>query len=187
LAIALRSGRRLSRLIEQLLDLEQFEAGQAVLYKSKGSLSALIIEAVEEIHPVAEGKGHVLSFDLGTGDLPLVEMDADMIRRVLINLLENAIKYSRSEGQISVGLDRVDGSLRVRVSDQGPGIAPEDQERIFQKFARVNRSGRPKGLGLGLAFCRLAVQAHGGRIWVESALGRGSTFYFTLPIQESRA
>lgn len=182
LAIALRSGRRLSRLIEQLLDLEQLESGQAVLYKSKGSLSALIIEAVEEIHPVAEGKGHVLSFDLGASDLPQVEMDSDMIRRVLINLLENAVKYSRSEGQIGVAVERQDGTLKVRVSDNGPGIASEDQERIFEKFARVQRGGRPKGLGLGLAFCRLAVQAHGGRIWVESTLGKGSSFYFTLPI-----
>ena len=182
LAIALRSGRRLSRLIEQLLDLEQLETGQAVLSKSKGSLSSLIVEAVEEVLPVAEGKGHVLSFDLGTDSLPLVDMDSEMIRRVLINILENAITYSRSEGNIAVALDRSDNSLRVGVSDNGPGIPKEDQKRIFEKFARVQRKGRPKGLGLGLAFCRLAVEAHGGRIWVESETGQGSTFYFTLPI-----
>ncbi|MFQ5922175.1 MAG: GAF domain-containing protein [Anaerolineales bacterium] len=182
LAIALRSGRRLSRLIEQLLDLEQLETGQAVLRKVKGSLSSLAVEAVEEVHPVAEGKGHVLSFDLGSESLPLVEMDAEMIRRVLINLLENAIKYSRAEGKISVTLDKMDNELRVGVSDTGPGIPSEDQTRIFEKFARVQRKGRPKGLGLGLAFCRLAVEAHEGRIWVESQPGRGSTFYFTLLI-----
>jgi len=181
LAIALRSGRRLSRLIEQLLDLEQLETGEAVLSKSKGSLSSLIVEAVEEVLPVAEGKGHVLSFDLGPDSLPLVDMDSEMIRRVLINLLENAIKYSRSEGNIAVALDRSENSLRVGVSDNGPGIPKEDQKRIFEKFARVQRKGRPKGLGLGLAFCRLAVEAHGGRIWVESEPGQGSTFYFTLP------
>ena len=181
LAIALRSGRRLSRLIEQLLDLEQLETGQAVLSKSKGSLSTLIMEAVEEVLPVAEGKGHVLSFDLGSDSLPLVDMDSEMIRRVLINMLENAIKYSRSEGNIAVALDRYENSLRVGVSDNGPGIPKEDQKRIFEKFARVQRKGRPKGLGLGLAFCRLAVEAHGGRIWVESETGQGSTFYFTLP------
>ncbi len=182
LAIALRSGRRLSRLIEQLLDLEQLETGEAVIYKQKGSLSNLVVEAVEEVHPVAEGKGHVLSFDLGTESLPLVEMDAEMIRRVLINLLENAIKYSGTEGIISVALDRVDNELRVGVTDNGPGIPADDRERIFEKFARVQRKGRPKGLGLGLAFCRLAVEAHGGRIWAESQPGQGSTFYFTLPI-----
>lgn len=182
LAIALRSGRRLSRLIEQLLDLEQLEAGQAVLHKAKGSLSSLVVEAVEEVHPVAEGKGHVLNFDLGSDSLPLVEMDAEMIRRVLINLLENAIKYSRSEGKISVTLDKTDRELRVGISDNGPGIPREDQTRIFEKFARVQRKGRPKGLGLGLAFCRMAIEAHEGRIWVENQPGQGSTFYFTLPI-----
>ena len=182
LAIALRSGRRLSRLIEQLLDLEQLETGQAVLSKSKGSLSSLIVEAVEEVLPVAEGRGHVLSFDLGSNSLPLVDMDSEMIRRVLINFLENAIKYSRSEGNIAVAMERAENFLRVGVSDNGPGIPKEDQKRIFEKFARVQRKGRPKGLGLGLAFCRLAVEAHGGRIWVESEPGQGSTFYFTLPI-----
>ncbi len=181
LSIALRSGRRLSRLIEQLLDLEQLETGQAVLQKSKGSLSSLMAEAVEEVHPIAEGKGHVLSIDFGSDSLPLVDMDSEMIRRVLINLLENAIKYSRSEGKISVKLDRSDNNLRVEVSDIGPGIPKEDQTSIFEKFARVQRKGRPKGLGLGLAFCRLAVEAHGGRIWVKSEPGQGSAFYFTLP------
>ena len=104
-----------------------------------------------------------------------------MIRRVLINLLENAIKYSRSEGRISVVLAQEESELRVGVSDDGPGISPEDQDRIFEKFARVQSRGRPKGLGLGLAFCRLAVEAHGGKIWVESRPGQGSTFSFTLP------
>ncbi|MCH8095420.1 MAG: PAS domain S-box protein [Chloroflexi bacterium] len=182
LAIALRSGRRLSRLIEQLLDLEQLEAGQAVLYKTKGSLSSLVVEAVEEVLPVAEGKGHVLSFDLGPESLPQIEMDGEMIRRVLINLLENAIKYSRTDGKISVSVDEVNDELRVAVSDNGPGIPSEDQARIFEKFERVQSQGPSKGLGLGLAFCRLAVEAHGGRIWVESRPGQGSTFYFTLPV-----
>ena len=182
LAIALRSGRRLSRLIEQLLDLEQFESGQAVLHKTPGSLGNLIVESVEEVHPAAEAKGHVISFDLGGSDIPPVEMDAEMIRRVLINLLENAIKYSPSEGRISVALVRKEDDLRAGVSDDGPGIPSDDQERIFEKFARVQSGGRPKGLGLGLAFCRLAVEAHGGRIWLESRPGQGSTFYFTLPI-----
>lgn len=183
LAIALRSGRRLSRLIEQLLDLEQLEAGQAVLYKAKGSLEALIVEAIEEVLPVAEGKGHVMNYDLGSRDYPAIEMDPDMVRRVLINLIENAIKYARTEGLISVNLRKEGDSLRVRVQDNGPGIAKEDQKRIFEKFARVQRGkGRPKGLGLGLAFCRLAIEAHGGKIWVESELGKGASFFFTLPI-----
>ena len=110
-----------------------------------------------------------------------IQIDAEMIRRVLINLLENAIKYSRTEGRISVALEQLETDLKVEVSDDGPGISPEDQERIFEKFARVQSRGRPKGLGLGLAFCRLAIEEHGGKIWVESRPGQGSTFYFTLP------
>jgi PAS domain S-box-containing protein len=183
LAISLRSGRRLSRLIEQLLDLEQLETGQAVLYKGPGSIPALIVEAVEEIHPIAEGKGHVLNFALPSADLPQVQMDADMIRRVLINLLENAVKYSRpGTGKITVSAQKGEGVITVSVSDNGPGIAPRYQEHIFDKFARIHQKDRPKGLGLGLAFCRLAVEAHGGKIWVDSDVGKGATFSFTLPV-----
>ena len=139
-----------------------------------------------------DGEGYRLRTDNGerlrielTATVPafvLYDQHAEMIRRVLINLLENAIKYSRTEGKISVTLERVENDMRVGVQDNGPGIPKEDQTRVFEKFARVQRKGRPKGLGLGLAFCRLAVEAHDGRIWVESEPGQGSTFYFTLPI-----
>ncbi len=181
LSIAYRSSRRLLRLVESLLDLNQLETGQAVLHLAESSISALIIEAVEEIHPVAEAKGHLLRFELAQ-DLPNVMMDVDMIRRVIINLLENAIKYTRGEGRITVSARKTDGQILVGVSDTGPGIAPHDQQRIFERFTRVHHEGRAKGLGLGLTFCRLAVGAHGGKIWVESELGKGSIFYFTLPI-----
>jgi PAS domain S-box-containing protein len=182
LTIALRSSRRLSRLVESLLDMRQLEAGKAVLHKSQGSVSALIAESVEEIQPVAEARGHVLQFSLAPADLPPVEMDVDMIRRVLINLLENAVKYTRGGGRISVSAQRVPGFVQVNVTDGGPGIAPRDQQRIFEKFARLHHEGQSRGLGLGLAFCRLAVEVHGGRIWVESQPGQGSTFSFTLPV-----
>jgi two-component system sensor histidine kinase KdpD len=105
-----------------------------------------------------------------------------MIRRVLINLLENAIKYTRTGGRISVAARKTGEDLAVSVSDNGPGIPAGEQKAIFGKFARIHREGHPKGLGLGLAFCRLAVEAHGGKIWVESEQGKGSTFFFTLPL-----
>jgi len=182
LAIALRSSRRLSRLVESLLDLNQLEEGKAVLHKTQTSIRTVIVEAVEEIHPVAEARGHMLQFHFDPAGLPPVEMDVDMIRRVLINLLENAVKYTRGGGSITVSASRQEQAVLVSVSDSGAGIAARDQQRIFDKFARVEEDGRPKGLGLGLAFCRLAVEAHGGRIWVESVEGRGSTFLFTLPV-----
>jgi signal transduction histidine kinase len=105
-----------------------------------------------------------------------------MIRRVLINLVENAVKYTPSDGAITIKVSAGDDEIRIGVSDTGPGIDVLDQKRIFEKFARVERKGRSKGLGLGLAFCRLAVEAHGGKIWVESGPEQGSVFYFTLPL-----
>jgi NtrC-family two-component system sensor histidine kinase KinB len=182
LSIANRSSRRLSRLIDSLLDLGQLEAGQAVLNKTSASLRAIIVEAVEEVHPVAEAKGLQLQLRLAQPELPHVEMDVDMVRRIVINLLENAIKYTRSGGRITVTAAAGNGEVRVSVTDTGLGISPQDQKIIFSKFARVQHEGGPKGLGLGLAFCRLAVEAHGGRITVDSQEGKGSTFTFTLPL-----
>jgi signal transduction histidine kinase len=147
---------------------------------SQASIGALVAEAVEEIHPTAEAKGQLLRMELPPR-LPTLEIDVDMIRRVLINLLENAIKYTRSGDQITVRTSSRDGELVVSVADSGPGIPGEDLEKIFDKFTRVTKDDRPKGLGLGLAFCRLAVEAHGGEIWVESEEGKGSTFSFSLP------
>jgi NtrC-family two-component system sensor histidine kinase KinB len=183
LSIAMRSSRRLSRLVESLLDLGQLEAGQAVLHKESASLGAVITEAVEEVHPVAEAKGHTLRFNLAR-NLPDIECDVEMVRRVVINLLENAVKYTHSGGDITVSAVPTDSGdmLAVSVTDTGPGIPQRDQQAIFDKFARIHGEGRPKGLGLGLAFCRLAVEAHGGTIWVESEEGEGSTFTFTLPL-----
>ncbi len=181
LSIAQRSSRRLSRLVESLLDLGQLETGQAVLHKTQASMSALIAEAVEEIHPLAEARGHMIQFSLPKGEPLVVEMDVEMIRRVMINLLENAIKYTRSPGRIAVFGRREADAVVVGVRDSGPGIAPQDHKAIFEKFARLGQEGQPKGLGLGLAFSRMAVEAHAGAIWVESDLGQGSTFSFSLP------
>jgi len=182
LGIALRSSRRLSRLVESLLDLGQLESGKAVLHKAPGAIGTIIVEAVEEILPVAEAKGHLLQFAFAPGDLPQISMDADMIRRVMINLLENAIKYTRSGGRITISARPQTEQVLISVADNGPGIPAGEQQHIFDKFSRIQGEGRPKGLGLGLAFCRLAVEAHNGRIWVESQEGQGSTFHFTLPV-----
>lgn len=180
LSIASRSSRRLSRMVESLLDLGQLEAGQAVLHKELADLSAVVKEAVEEVRPVASAKDHELTSDLPDQDVE-IEMDVDMIRRVVINLLENAIKYTRSGGKVRALVALLDDEVHVRIVDTGPGIATEDHAKLFQKFSRIHHEGRPKGLGLGLAFCRMAVEAHGGRIWVESEPGEGSSFQFALP------
>jgi PAS domain S-box-containing protein len=181
LAIAFRSSQRLSRLIDSLLDLRRLEAGQAVLHKDPASINALIAEAADQVHPLAEGKAILLRLDVPPR-LPAVPMDADMIRRVLINLMENAVKYSESAGTIVVSARTGDGLVTIGVKDSGPGVPLAEHARIFQKFTRLQSPAGPKGLGLGLAFCKLAVEAHRGRIWVESEPGQGATFFFTLPI-----
>jgi signal transduction histidine kinase len=111
-----------------------------------------------------------------------VLVDGDMIRRVLINLTENAIKFTSPEGKIDIGAKQEGSFVRIWVDDEGPGIPPEERERIFDKFTRLRAKDGPRGLGLGLAYCRLAVIGHGGRIWVEGEPGSGSSFNFTLPI-----
>jgi signal transduction histidine kinase len=123
----------------------------------------------------------MIQFALPKGEALVVDMDVEMMRRVMINLLENAVKYTRGPGRITVFGRREPEAVVVGVRDNGPGIAPQDQKTVFDKFARLAQEGQPKGLGLGLAFCRLAVEAHGGGIWVESELGQGSTFAFSLP------
>ena len=105
-----------------------------------------------------------------------------MARRVLINLMENSSKYTQTGGALEVGTYVEDGWLHIWIKDNGPGIPPAEQDRIFDKFTRLRGKGKPGGLGIGLAFCRLAVQGHGGRIWVESDAGQGATFHLTFPV-----
>jgi PAS domain S-box-containing protein len=181
LTISLRSARRLSRMIDSLLDLRRLEEGRAVIRRAKVSLAALAAEAVEEAQPVAEGKGIMLQLNLPL-NLPTVEADPDMTRRVVSNLLDNAVKYTPSGGSIRLMAELVDQAVVFTVADSGPGIPTEERHRIFDKYNRIERVGAPKGLGLGLAFCRLAVKAHGGRIWVESPSEGGAAFRFSLPL-----
>jgi two-component system sensor histidine kinase KdpD len=116
--------------------------------------------------------------------LPQLLVDGDMIRRVLINLLENAIKFSKAGSQIDIGTRREGSAVEFWVQDEGPGIPAAEQQRIFEKFTRLAEGPqRPGGLGIGLAFCQLAVRAHGGVIHVESHEGGGSRFMFALPVK----
>jgi signal transduction histidine kinase len=115
-------------------------------------------------------------------DLPNVWADRDLINQVIANLLSNALKHTRHGSNVLLSADSDhEGHVIVYVHDQGEGISAEDQTRIFEKFARTRRGGSPDGTGLGLAFCKQAIELHSGRIWVESTVGRGSTFAFSLP------
>lgn len=181
LTIAQRSTERIQRLTNSLLDINRLEAGQSIASMQPADPTLLIAEAVELAMPSIENKGQRIEKDL-RGELPLVNIDAEMIRRVITNLLENASKYTPQESQIRIGAQPAGDWLQVWVIDNGPGIPASEHERIFDKFTRLNSREKAKGLGLGLAYCRIAVQGHGGKIWVESEPGAGSKFSFTIPV-----
>ena len=183
-AVAMRSGRRLYLLIDSLLDLARLEEGQASLARQMIDVGRMMDEILEQIHPVATA--HQLQLESHAPDeMPFLWGDQDLLQRVLLNLLDNAIKFTPPGGavRISVEPSRSD-ALEFSVSDTGIGIDPEYHDRIFERFARVNNS-EIQGTGLGLALCKLAVEAHGGRIWVESAAEEGSIFKFILPTEGS--
>jgi PAS domain S-box-containing protein len=178
--IAQRSSERLQRLISSLLDLHHLESGQQIEEKKPVDLPLLINEAVEIITPTAVAR-HITVEQEILGTLPLIPAESEMLRRVLVNLLENAIKFSPQRTNVLIAAKQGSTFVTVWVEDRGPGIPPEHKERIFSKFIRLKGDSAPKGHGLGLAFCRLAVQAHGGTIWVEDTPEGGSRFLFTLP------
>ena len=178
--IATRSTDRLQRLISSLLDIYRLESGQAIVRKADIDPAELVRDGMDVIRPLADGKNQLLTMTIAD-ELPLISVDYDMIRRVFINLLENAVKFTPNGGTIEAGCVPEGLTVTFWVQDTGPGIPPESRDRIFEKYSRLQTDRFPKGIGLGLAFCRLAVLAHGGKIWVESTAGSGSRFIFTLP------
>jgi signal transduction histidine kinase len=181
LEISMRSTERIQRMTDSLLDLSVLEAGQPIGSLKPINILAPVYEAVEAMETLVHNKSQIISYKI-PDRLPNILADQDMIRRVVVNLLENASKYSPQGSRIEVGARAEKGKILVWVGDNGPGIPASECERIFEKFTRLKSENAPKGLGLGLAYCRLALQAHGGRIWVESELGVGSRFIFTLPV-----
>lgn len=181
LKIAENSTDRIQRLVSSLLDVGKLESGQPVADQKVVDTSELFNNAVRDVTPVTSGRNQTLSMELPNGLSP-IWVDEDMARRVLINLMENASKFSPVKGKIEVGAREENGWIYMWVSDNGPGIPLAEQDRIFDKFTRLYGASKPGGLGIGLAFCRLAVQGHGGRIWVESEPGQGSTFHFMFPV-----
>ena len=179
--IAHRSAGRLQRLTDSLLDINRLEAGQEIVNKKAANLYTLVKEAVEVVEPTIESRKQKISISLQES-LPAVFIDAEIILRVMINLLENAAKFTPVGGELAIGFSHGAGLVTIWVYDSGPGIPQEEQSRIFEKFGRVRSDRFIKGVGLGLAFCRLAVQAHGGRIWVESGENSGTRFVFELPM-----
>ncbi len=185
LDIAKRSSERLQTLVRSLLDINRLEAGNPIMERTLVDIYDLVDEVREIERPNFEQRRVQFIEELAPA-LPDLYMEEDMVRRVLINLVGNALKYSMEGQQITVAAELTEdqGGVLFSVSDQGMGIPVEFRQSIFEKFERVRHRGADsKGLGLGLAFCRLAVEAHNGRIWVEDAPGGGARFRFTIPFK----
>ncbi len=176
--------QRLGAMIDHLLDMSRLETGQFEMRRERLALDKTI-EAVVQAH-VARGKRNLVC--RLQRPLPEVEADREQVARVLDNLVDNALRYSPEGSRVEVTAETSGGEVRVTVHDRGIGIAPEDRARIFEGFYRAEdpRTAGVRGAGLGLAVCKRIVEAHGGRIWVESELGRGSTFTFALPLAADR-
>jgi signal transduction histidine kinase len=208
----LTSGKHLLRLINEVLDLSKIEAGRMELELASTDLAEVIEQVQGTTRPLASKKNIEMAAQCDPTIRPF-PMDAARVRQVLLNLVGNALKFTPDGGSVLVTTRRTiwsggrlayasmpangsdaradagDGEfVEVAVSDTGPGIAPEDQERIFQEFqqAHADTSGmKPEGTGLGLTLAKKFIEMHGGRIWVKSKVGKGSTFTFTLPVRNS--
>ena len=179
----LASCDRMSTLISSLLDLSRLESGQMLLHLSDIGVRELVDSSLSQVTAWAARNRATLTFHPNT-DIQTVYADQELTERVLVNLLSNAIKFSPPESAVTVSVAPNDADMvAFGVTDQGPGIPKEWVNRVFDKFAQVDADGEGKsiGAGLGLTFCRLAVEAQGGRIWLESEVGKGTTVTFTLP------
>jgi two-component system sensor histidine kinase GlrK len=173
---------RLITLINSLLDLAKMEAGMMAYRFEQKNLTPLIDQVVKEIKPLVEAKKIILE-SKSTERLPIVKIDGERILQALRNIVGNAIKFTPEGGRVSVLARTVDQGVEVSVSDTGPGIPEESLATIFEKFKQARPKGtyKNKGTGLGLAIAKQIITSHGGKIWAESKLGQGSTFFVVLP------
>jgi len=181
--VASRNIDRLGRLINDIIDLSQLESGRDKIDRKRLDSSALIKEVLEDFQGPAQARQIVLKQELAA-DLPEIYADANRIVQLFTRLLKNALRHAKS--RIIIRMQDVGGVLLSSIIDDGPGISPEDQARLFNKFEQVKRAVGPgyQGTGLGLAICQKIVEHHRGKIWVESQLGKGTTFHVTLPTDE---
>jgi len=186
LGIAQRNVDRLTRIIGEILDFQKLEAGKMVFNIEETDINHIVKEVEGAIDPLLKNKGLNLTLKL-QDNLPLVSIDKDKIAQVLINLVDNAIKATEKGGiTITTGLG--DNFVSVQIKDTGCGIKEEDIPKLFQRFVQLEHgtTRKPGGTGLGLNICKQVIDAHRGKIWVESNYGQGSTFQFILPVKERR-
>ena len=177
------SGQHLLSLINDILDLSKIEAGRMELEPTDFDVPSAIDNALTLVRERAGQRGITLGREIDKR-VAAIRGDERKVKQVLLNLLSNALKFTPEGGRIDVRATLNDGLVEVSVTDTGVGIAPEDQETIFEEFRQVGTAAtKVEGTGLGLALSRKFVELHGGRIWVKSEVGRGSTFTFTLPVR----
>lgn len=171
------------RLVNELLNVSKLESGELPLHPESVDAVTLIRDVITRFAPLTR-EAHIALDMRVVQDLPELYVDVELIDRVLHNLVDNAVKFTPDGGSIRLWAQVDPGAedrLILGVTDTGPGIPPGEQPRLFEKFQQTSATGRRMGTGLGLPFCKLAVEAHGGQIWVESTVGQGSTFAMRLP------
>jgi len=171
----------LTQMVTELLELSKIESGRLSLDLQPAAPCDLLNSASKRMQMQAERAGLTLRVDCAN-DLPKVKIDSQRLEQVLVNLIHNAVKFTRAGGEVTLFAESSIGEIRFAVRDTGIGIPSEDVSRIFERFYRVDKSRTGSGTGLGLSIAKHIVEAHGGRIWAESVEGRGSTFYFSIPI-----
>ncbi|HEX9016060.1 MAG TPA: HAMP domain-containing sensor histidine kinase, partial [Chloroflexota bacterium] len=170
------SGRRMDTMIQDLVDSARLEAMQLRLDKKPLALAPFLVELLDRSAGLIDQSRLVIEVP---GDVGLIDADPARLERIIGNLISNALKYS--ESKVTVGAESRAGEVVISVRDQGAGIAPEDVPRVFERYFRSDKVRSAEGMGLGLHITKGLVEAHGGRIWVESEFGKGSTFFFTMP------
>jgi signal transduction histidine kinase/CheY-like chemotaxis protein len=178
-----RNSQHLSKLVNDVLDLSQIEAGRMAITKEWAQIGDVVEEAISAVRFFYESKALFLETEIPS-DLPKILCDGTRVRQILLNLLSNAGRFTE-EGGVIVRAEQTQQELVVSVSDTGPGISPEDQSRLFEPFQQLDSSIRRQhgGSGLGLSISQRFVELHGGRMWLESQVGDGTTFYFSLPME----
>jgi two-component system phosphate regulon sensor histidine kinase PhoR len=171
----------LTQMAQELLELTRIESGQVPLALQAAAPAALLASAAERMRAQAERAGLTLRME-ALPDMPEVLADPPRLEQVLVNLIHNALKFTRPGGEVVLSAGAQEGFIRFSVADTGVGISPDDLPRIFERFYKADRARSGGGTGLGLSICRHLVEAHGGQIGAESEEGRGSTFFFTIPV-----
>jgi signal transduction histidine kinase len=182
----IRNSNSLESRLGELLDIVKTGSGKLQLQLEPVDIKSLILGTCMQISPLLHNKGQKLTTDI-PDYVPIIQGDGQRLEQVLLNLMNNATKFTPDGGNISVKVSRQDMGLVIAVKDDGIGIAKEEQDRLFKPYSRLHADRqRHSGLGLGLALSKQVIELHGGRIWVDSDSGKGSTFSFFLPLRSAR-